>query len=123
MKSPPYSEADIWKKILHLDKQRIPSLDGKTWHTIIIKDETRRRYKIQYPRRYTAWVHMDKLYTLYCELYAVGTITRSYMDTHCGRLLNRKTWQVPGGAMLAILPLLDDNIHAEGSTLSICTEE
>jgi hypothetical protein len=67
-------------------------------------------------------VHLDKLYTLYCELYTVGTITRSYMDMHCGRLLNRKTWQVPGGAMLAILPLLDDNIRAEGGALAIRTE-
>lgn len=123
MTNPRYTEAEIWQRILQIDDQKITSLDGNTWHTIIAKDETRRRYKIQYPRRYTAWVHINKLYTLYCELYAVGSITKSYMNEHCGRLLNRKTWQVPGGAMLAILPLLDDAIRAEGGALVLCTED
>jgi hypothetical protein len=123
VKNPRYTEAEIWQKLLQIDEQKIPSLDGNTWHTIIEQDETKQRYKIQYPRRYTAWVHLTKLYTLYCEVYAVGSITKSYMDEHCGRLLNRKTWQVPGGAMLAILPLLDDAIRVERGALVLRTED
>lgn len=109
---PRYTKEQLWERIVHIGNTKIPSLNGKTWHMIIARDDDKSRYKIQYPRRYTAWVHLEKLYVLYCELYLVGSLTRSYMDTHCNRLLERTTWQVPGAAMLAILPLLDDAIEA-----------
>ncbi len=123
MRTPRYSEAELWNRIVEHDFGTIPSLEGKTWHTIIIKDTDKQRYKIQYPRRYTAWVHLHKLYTLYCEVYQVGSLTRAYMNKHCRRLLNRSTWQIPGAAMLAILPLLDDTIYSEGGALYIRNEE
>jgi hypothetical protein len=116
---PQLSRDELWSRVRGLDGQRIPSLTGRSSHRIALIDGAERQYEVQYDSGNTAIVSLDELYALYRELYAHGSLTNSYMDDNVQRILGWDSWNRPGSAMFAILPLLDDAIEAVGGSLKI----
>jgi len=121
--TPRYSLQEIWNKIPSLYKEGtiIHSLTGRKYHHIIWIDETTQQYKIKYESGNTKKISIEDLYVLYSELYKIGSLTNSYMQQHCERLLDWSKWHAPGSAMFALLPFLDDNIQVQKGELHIKT--
>lgn len=116
---PQLSQDEVWTRVRNLDGQRIKSLTGASSHRINALDDSDRRYEVQYNSGNTAIVSLDELYALYGELYAHGSLTNSYMNENVHRILGWDSWNRPGSAMLAILPLIDEAIQIERGSLRI----
>lgn len=119
--NPRYTEQEIWTKVLSFGGEIIPSLTGKSAHTIVSVDISKKRYQIEYERT-KSWpkpITLAELYALYCELHGVGELSNRYMEAHCRQVLGWPRWHAPGSAMMAILPKLDDSIDVVGGTLRI----
>jgi hypothetical protein len=116
---PQLSEDEVWTRVRSLDGQTITSLTGTSSHRIAVLNDADRRYEVHYSSGNTAIVSLDKLYALYGELYAPGSLTNSYMKGNVHRILGWDSWHRPGSAMLAILPLIDEAIQIERGLLRI----
>jgi hypothetical protein len=116
---PQLSEDEVWTRVRALDGQRIASLTGRSSHRIALVDGAERQYEVQYDSGNTAIVSLHELYALYRELYTHGSLSNSYMTDNVERILGWDSWNRPGSAMLAILPLLDDAIQTVRGSLRI----
>jgi len=116
---PRLSQGEVWTRVRDIDGQRITSLTGSSSHRVALVGEAERRYEVQYNSGNTAIVGLDELYALYSELYAHGSLTNSYMRDNVRRILGWDSWNRPGSAMFAILPLIDDAIQIVGGSLRI----
>ena len=120
MSTPRYSEQELWQKLSVLEGQKIWSLTGVSYHTIIALDDARKRYTIRYGEsEKEILVRLGDVYTLYRELYRMGTLTNRYMAENCKRLLGRSEWRQPGSAMFAVLPHLDGSVKSMEGELHI----
>ena len=116
---PRLSQDEVWTRVRDIDGQRITSLTGSSSHRVALVDEAERRYEVRYNSGNTAIVGLDELYALYSELYAHGSLTNSYLRDNVHRTLGWNSWNRPGSAMFAILPLIDDAIQIVGGSLRI----
>lgn len=56
---------------------------------------------------------------MYKELYRIQKMPRDYMREH-PQIVGLTQWRQPGSTIYAILPHLDDNVHADaGGNLSV----
>lgn len=117
MCSPRYGRNELWE--IFLDRfhagERVESLTGASWHRILTIDAAGERYQIEYGRSGNTPkpITLNDLYALYCELCRNGQLTNEYVRANLARILPDWTsWHMPGSAMFAILPHLDDNIHS-----------
>jgi hypothetical protein len=116
---PKLSEDEVWKRVRGLDGQRVTSLTGRSSHRIALVDSAERCYEVRYNSGNAAIVTLDELYALYRELYAHGSLTNLYMRENVRRVLGWDSWNRPGSAMFAILPLIDDAIQIARGSLRI----
>jgi len=112
-----FSLDEICAKVCGLRGQRVESLTGRSYHRIVSVDPAKKEYMIEYPSSKRIVVSLNDLYALYRELYAHGFLTASHVTKNLQRILGWKAWHVPGRALFAILPRVDDSIRKHGGEL------
>jgi len=113
------TDDELWSGIerLHSEGAIILSLSERKSHTIGRVNSAARKYTVFYEGRAdkTAEVDFRKLSRLYGMVYSYGRISNIDMEDFGSDEIGMKAWRPPGSAMLAIIPLLDDDIsvHSE----------
>ena len=101
----------LWARLCKLKCREISSLNSRSSYRIVSVDQMAKRYEVEYTSGTRFVVSSDELYALYRELYGRGSLTDSYMKDNARRVLGWSSWNRPGSAMFAILPLIDDGIR------------
>ena len=127
MVSPRLSDAELWEGIRSLWQkgETIYSLAQRKEHTIVDVDEAAKKYTIEYASGNRLPITLGELSALYRELYRSGELRGSYMNDpkNCRRILGWSSWNAPGSAMFALLPVLDKRIRVERAELFIDGKE
>jgi transcriptional regulator with XRE-family HTH domain len=117
--SPRLTPDEICTRLSGLQGRTIESLTGRSQHRIAWVDPAKGEYEIEYESGNRIVVRLEDLYALYRELYVHGSLSNSYMKSNCQRILGWKTWNRPGSAMFAILPLVDETIRSDRGSLRL----
>ena len=119
---PRYSEEELWTRLLAVlaHREQINSLTGREFHRVVRIRHSERAYEIEYESgNRPKPISLEYLAALYRELYEVGKLTNNHMGKHYKRILGWSSWHAPGSAMMAILPLIDDDIGVERGQLHL----
>jgi transcriptional regulator with XRE-family HTH domain len=119
MNKPRFSLEEVCASVAGLLGSRVTTLTGKSSHRIVSVDPAKMEYEIEYASGNRVLVRLRDLYALYRELYTRGSIDRSYVSKNVKSILGWKTWHVPGCALLAILPHVDNSIRRDRGALCL----
>jgi len=124
MRSPRFSEDDLWIRVqqLYQTKGEFFSVVRRKRYTIDALDEHSRSYKVKYESgRKTPKIPIRDLFAVYQELYKISRMTRDYLKENGKKIVRHERYShAPGATIFAILPKLDDAICIEkGGDLTI----
>ena len=117
------TDDELWAGIEQLcsSKTVIHSLNKSSNHEIVATRPASREYTLEYGKSgKPVDVEFWKVCKMYSMLYEEGSLTNTHMEEEGHALIDMASWNRPGSAMLAVIPLLDSDVHVEsGRTVSL----
>ena len=105
---------ELWSRIqnIHKNQEQINSLSEREFHTIGSIDNINREYEVHYSgdSARAAKVDFNKIIKIYSMVHDYGSLTNQDMEEFGHAEISMSAWNIPGSAMLAVIPYLDENI-------------